>query len=126
MYEIYYMDIEAVNARVTENIRSLIEEIGSNPSRLAKAAGLGHTSIRDILAGTSGSPRYETLLKIANAAGVDIKRLTIGPDYQQVEGADAELLDLLHQLEPSERQFLLNAAKAQIEARNQADAGSDE
>ncbi|MEP2717327.1 XRE family transcriptional regulator [Pseudophaeobacter sp.] len=120
------MDFDAINTRVTENIRSLIEEIGSNPSRLAKAAGLGHTSIRDILAGTSGSPRYETLMKIANAAGVDVRRLTVGPNFQDQDAKDTELLDLLQQLEPTERQFLLNAAKAQIDARNRSSLASDE
>ena len=121
MYEIYYMDIKAINSLVTENIRSLIDQIDSNPSRLAKAAGLGHTSIRDILAGASGSPRYETLLKIANAAGVDIRRITVGPDYQKVGDADAEVLDLLHRLEPMEREFLLKSAQGLV-AQRQVDS----
>lgn len=120
------MDFEAINARVADNIRSLMDEIGSNPSRLAKDAGLGHTSIRDILAKPNSSPRYETLLKIADAAGVDIRRITVGPDFAQVDQVDAELFDTFLRLEPSERRFLLNAAKAQIDARRRSQQEADE
>jgi ABC-type Fe3+-citrate transport system substrate-binding protein len=35
-----------------------------------------------------------------------------------ITSEDIELADILAQLEPSERQFLLNAAKAQIAARD--------
>lgn len=117
MYEIPYMNIEALNSRVVENIRSLIEEKGAKPTSLSKAAGLGHTTIVDLLKKPGASPRYDTILKIAKALNVDVRRITIGPEYDRFEAQDAELVDLLLQLEPSERQFLLNAAKAQIAAR---------
>jgi len=120
------MDIEAANALIVSNIRSLIDEVGSNPSRLAKRAKLGHTSIRDILSGQSGSPRYETLLKIAKAAGVDIRRITVGPEYLDADPSEAELLDLFAKLEPSEKAFLMNAARAQIGARGSSPTQSDE
>ncbi len=114
------MNIDEINKLIVRNIESLIEEVGSNPTRMAKDSGLGYTSIRDILTGTSGSPRYETLLKIAKGAGVDIRRITVGPNFDKVDPSDAEMLDLWHQLEPSERMFLANAAKAQIEARDRS------
>lgn len=118
MYEIPYMNIEALNSRVVENIRTLIDEKGAKPTSLSKAAGLGHTTIVDLLKKPGASPRYDTILKIAKALNVDVRRITIGPEFERFEAQDAELVDLLLQLEPSERQFLLNAAKAQIAARN--------
>lgn len=118
MYEIPYMDIDALNSRVVENIRSLIAEKGAKPTTLSKAAGMGHTTIVDLLKKPGASPRFDTILKIANALDVDVRRITIGPEYDRLGAQDAEIIDLLLQLEPSERQFLLNAAKAQIAARD--------
>ena len=112
------MNIDDQNRQVIENIRSLIEETGTNVSRLAKEAGLGHTSIRDILAKPGASPKYDTLLKIAKAAGVDIRRLTIGPDFNALEDRQAEFDGIFHELEPQEQDFLINAAKAQLAARH--------
>lgn len=111
------MDAEALNRLLALNLETLIEEKGLNPSRLAKDANLNHTAVRDILGGKVKNPTYRTLVNIAEAAGVDIRRITVGPDYEATDRDNAEIVDLLLQLEPSERRFLLNAAKAQIAAR---------
>lgn len=120
MYENAYMDfdaINAINARVVENIRTLLEEKGAKPTALSKAAGMGHTTIVDLLKKPGASPRYDTVLKIAHALNVDVRRITIGPDYLHADQRSAAILEKLLQLEPSELQILLKAADAQIEAR---------
>lgn len=52
-----------------------MDEVGSNPSALAKKAGLNHTAVRDILSGKSKSPRADTLDKLAAALGTSTAKL---------------------------------------------------
>lgn len=123
-----YMDIEALNRLLADNLTTLMKEKNLNRSAWAKEAGLSHTGVRDIISGKVKDPRYGTLVKLADVAGVDVRRITIGPGYQEVEQADAEIIETLHQLEPAERRFLLNAAKAQVAANSQfpEQSGEDE
>ncbi len=113
------MDIETLNRIIAANLESLMAEKGLNASKWAKDAGLNHTAVRDIIQMKVKNPTYRTLLLLSETAGVDVRRLTIGPDYNLPETESAELLHLLLQLEPQERDFLLNAAKAQISSRDQ-------
>lgn len=115
--DISSMDIEDLNRLLAANLQSLMDEKGLNPSAWAKDAGLNHTAVRDILLTKVKSPTYRTLLSLADTAGVDVRRITIGPDFKSMDQEDAELLDLLSQLEPLEREFLIDAAKARIASR---------
>lgn len=112
------MDLDQLNELLSRNITSLMEEKGLNPSAWAKDSGLGHTAVRDIVSFKVKSPTYRTLVALAQTAGVDIRRITVGPNFSGLEADQSKAVDLLFQLEPSERKFLLNAAKAQIEARD--------
>lgn len=114
-----YMDPEALNRLIARNLEALMAEKDLNMSAWAKAAGMGHTGVRDIIQGKVKNPTYRTLLSLAEVAGVDVRRITVGPEFESLSPADAEALDLLSQLEPAERQILLNAARAQIAARSQ-------
>lgn len=112
------MDVDQLNQLAINNLRSLIAEKGFTPTRLAKEAGLGYTSVRDILTGNSASPRYITLLKLAHVLGVDPRCITIGADFQSVDEQMSEAVDLLSQLNPEDRNLLLTALKMKISSQN--------
>lgn len=114
------METDALNQLLADNLASLMDERGLNPSKWAKDAGLSHTAVRDILQKKVKNPTYGTLLKLAKVAGVDVQRITVGPHYQREREQNEEIIHLLLQLEPQERDFLLNAAKAQVAARDEA------
>jgi transcriptional regulator with XRE-family HTH domain len=113
------MDDTALNDLIVGNLSSVMAERGLTPSAWARAAGLSHTAVRDIISTKVKNPTYRVLVALAEAAGVDVRRITVGPHYLSADRDDAEALDLLAQLEPPERAFLLRAAKAQIAARAQ-------
>lgn len=50
---------------VAERIQARMEELGKNPSSVALEAGLGRSSVRDIILGRVAHPRIDTLKKIA-------------------------------------------------------------
>ena len=111
------MDVDTVHKRIGANLQSLMEEKGLNPSRWAKDSGMGHTGVRDIITGKTKTPTYRTLLRLAASAGVDVQRITVGPNYLDADQERAEILDLLLQLEPGEREILLTAARVRIDAK---------
>lgn len=109
---------DELTALIVANLESLMEEKGLNPSGWAKSAGLNHTAVRDIVRGKATNPAYFTIKALADAAGVDERRLTVGPDYETLEAERAEALHVLFQLEPEDRRFLMTAAKARISDRD--------
>ena len=69
------MDRDQTTMLVARNIEALMEQIGTDAAKVARAAGLGPTGIYDILKGKSRSPRLETITKIADALGVPVSLL---------------------------------------------------
>lgn len=114
------MNFDDISQLIFNNIESLLDDIGMTAPKLCEKAGLGRTAIYDMKKLGAQGPGYVTLLKLADAAGVDVRRITIGPDFREMDDAEAELISLLFQLEPSERQFLLSAARARIAERGQS------
>ncbi|MBI1300051.1 MAG: helix-turn-helix domain-containing protein [Alphaproteobacteria bacterium] len=86
----------------------------TNAKKLSLDSGLGETAIRDILQGRSGSPRLETIHKIAKGLKVPVYRLIpsmVDQSWEQVNdleeenkllreiaGSDYETLDELREL----------------------------
>lgn len=62
---------EELGQRIASKIAALIEEQGTNPGAVAKAAGLGVTSVRDILSGRARTPNVATLVRIAKVLHAD-------------------------------------------------------
>jgi transcriptional regulator with XRE-family HTH domain len=60
--------------------------------KLSRKAGLGESSIKEILAGRSQHPRSDTMAKIAKALGSSVAELTVPPQPQRV-GSELVLSD---------------------------------
>lgn len=110
----YMDDMDKHGDVIASNIAAIIEAKGRNVSEVAKAMGLGHTTIRDIVKRKARNPRYLTLVKLANELGVDVQEITIGPNAAAVPDAARELIDVWLRLSPEVRQFLLTSAQAQL------------
>lgn len=108
MVDISYMDIGDL---IAKNLAEVIEAKGANPSAIAKAAGLGHTAVRDIILRKAKNPTYATLLKIAKVLEVDVTEITTGPASAPLSPEQRELLDLWSQVSEQEREFLLKSAR---------------
>ncbi len=106
MYDTCYMSENAETSRrklIAENLRSLIEEKGTNPSAVSKAINMAHTTVRHIILENSKNPQHSTLQKIADHLGVDVRRITVGPDFAEIEVAHARILDRLSRLSEGKR-----------------------
>ncbi len=106
-------DERDINQVVRRNILELLERNGSNPSRAAKEAGLGHTAIRDLLIGKIASPRVDTLARLAESFDVSIDSLLSEEQIPELEG---ELLHAFRQLTGDQRRMLLAAAQSWLGA----------
>ena len=111
---------------MTKNFRdALIEQMRNNKvsaQRLADATGVSKHQIDKIRQRETASTNVDDAIKIAGFFNMTLDEFLNDPTIKQ----DVEIVSLLHQLEPHERDFLLNAAKAQIDARNQSQKQSDE
>ncbi len=109
MYDTCYMENsteETRRALIVENLSSLIEEKGIAASKISKDIGMSHTTVRHILLGNSKNPQHSTLVKIAEYLNEDVKRITVGPDYDKRSEATARILDQLSQLSDEKRSRL--------------------
>lgn len=61
---------------IAQRIETRLKALGKNPSRVALEAGLGRSSVRDILVGKVASPRLETLQKLTGPLECDLEYLT--------------------------------------------------
>jgi len=59
-----------------DRIASRLEALGKNPSGVALEAGLGRSSVRDILVGKVASPRMDTLYKLTGPLECSLEYLT--------------------------------------------------
>lgn len=76
-------------------IQKRLDELGKNPSSVALEAGLGRSSVRDIILGRAAHPRMDTLLKLTGPLQCSI-------DYLLGKVEDGELLhDFIAQFEPA-------------------------
>jgi transcriptional regulator with XRE-family HTH domain len=64
-------------------LRELREAAGLTQQQLADAAGLKLGGLRDIEQGASRAPRWDTVLALANALGVDCMAFTQEPSSEQ-------------------------------------------
>ncbi|KAJ03312.1 helix-turn-helix domain-containing protein [Sulfitobacter mediterraneus] len=104
---------------------ALLEAIAPNGPSLkavAEAANVSYEQLKKLKQGKTQNTNVEDARRIAAYFGKTLEAFIDSPELKE----DIELADLLSQLEPSERQFLLNAAKAQIAARDQSHPKSDE
>ena len=60
-------------SKITKNIKKLRQERGISQDRLSKLADLSLNTIVNIEAGNNPNPTIETLQKIANAFGRELK-----------------------------------------------------
>lgn len=95
---------------------------GGRPSlkKLAEETGVSYEQIKKLGQGKTQKTNVEDARKIAAYFGKKLEDFIDSPEMT----VDIELASILSQLEPAERAFLLNAAKAQIAARDQ-ESGSD-
>ncbi len=61
---------------IPRNLGRMIRDAGTNPSAVARRAGLNHTAARDILTGKVRNPTTRVLAKLADALGVSLSQLT--------------------------------------------------
>jgi transcriptional regulator with XRE-family HTH domain len=111
------MNTNTLGDLIARNLKLLLEEKQIPETRLARDAGMAHTVVRDIISRKTKNPAFATLVRIAKAAGVDVDRITVGPDYATKRKADQDILDLLNRLTPEERQTLISVAKERLAAR---------
>lgn len=119
------MDIDRVNELIAKNLQSLLEEKDLKATAWAKKAGLGHTAVTDIIKLKVANPTYKTLLKLAKVAGVDVRRITVGPEFRELDDDTAKMLDLMSRLEPRERKILLGVGQAHLASQDHPDEESD-
>jgi len=79
-----------------KNLKEILEQRKgvTNAKKLSVEAGLGETAVRDILQGRSGSPKLDTVNKIAAALSIPIFRLMpsmIDESYHQLSQKDEEI-----------------------------------
>ena len=95
----------------------VIETRGIALKSLADGAGVSYEQLKKLKQNKSRSTNVDDAARIAKYLGVPLSALLAGAVGQE----DAELADLLAKLDPADRRFLLNAAKAQIAARDSAE-----
>ncbi|MCV6826024.1 MULTISPECIES: helix-turn-helix domain-containing protein [Halocynthiibacter] len=105
------MDIDDL---IVANLKRLILEKQTNTSALAKAAGMNHTAVRDILTRKAKSPKYATLVKLANALDVPVWEITGGDRSANLTPEERRMLFAMSQLSDEIREVLLKSAEAQI------------
>ncbi|MDO8982742.1 helix-turn-helix transcriptional regulator [Cypionkella sp.] len=95
---------------MTEFVDILLEKLAENPdlteAGLARKAGLDNSTIRQMIK-FRRNPRIDTAVKICRALGETVETFM----SQKSSPAMSELLLLLEQLTPAERDFLLAAAR---------------
>ncbi len=85
-----------------ERLTLLIEECDTNQSRLARATGIGQTTISN-LAGGKQRPYFDQAAKLAAALGVSLDRLSDEPEAQSILApslgeAEQTALDMVREL----------------------------
>lgn len=66
------------NTQLVERIKERMDAVGTNPSRLSIDAGLGRSSVKDILTGRVKSPRIDTIKRLAGKLNCSAEYLVVG------------------------------------------------
>lgn len=99
-----------------------LERTQMSVAELSRITGVSKDQLNKLRQREKAKTNVEDARKIAKAFGLSLDEFISG----EISKEDMDLAQVLHQLEPSERDFLLNAAKAQIAARDHAHPKSDE
>lgn len=95
---------------VARNLEAAMARKGTNPSEVARNAGINPTGVYDIISGKSRSPRLDTLQKIAvRGLGVPLASLFSSPDDDQVT---QELLETIGLMPSQDQRRILAMAHA--------------
>lgn len=95
---------------VARNLEAAMARKGTNPSEVARNAGVNPTGVYDILSGKSRSPRLDTLHKIAvQGLGVPLSSLFSNPSDDQL---DQELLEAIEMMPGEDRRRILTMVRA--------------
>lgn len=97
------MDIPSMTQTIADRIQLRLDALGKNPSGVALEAGLGRSSVRDILLGRASNPRMDTLLKLAGPLQCTVDYLigetrhdTLLPDFiGEFDPKPGEILSIL-------------------------------
>mgnify|MGYP000489439553 CR=1 FL=1 len=95
---------------------ALIENLelrGVSLKSVADATGVSYEQLKKLKQNKSTSTNVEDGLAVSAHFGMTVEEFIGGKALAE----QAEIVRLLNQLSPAERAFLLNAAKAQIDAR---------
>lgn len=79
---------------VSERIRSRLEALGKNPSSVALEAGLGRSSVRDIITGRVSSSRLDTLRRLTGPLECTLDYLTGDSDDPAKDGVFRRHIEL--------------------------------
>lgn len=91
-----------------------LETTGQSIAEVARKAGVSKDQLTKLKQRENAKTNVDDARRVAEAFGKTLDEFIDG----QIASTDIELAKLLRQLAPEERQFLLNAAKAQIAARD--------
>ncbi len=78
---------------LANRIQSRLDALGKNPSGVALEAGLGRSSVRDILLGRVGHPRIDTLRKLTGPLECTLDYLTGESDKPEEDGIYRRLIE---------------------------------
>lgn len=93
-----------------------LETTGQTLPQVARGSGVSVDQLKKLKQRDTASTNVDDARQIARHFNMSLDAFI---DRRQ-PSEDVEMLDLLHQLTPEERRFLRNAAKAQIESRDQS------
>ena len=104
------MERDEIVMLVAQNIEAAMRRKGTNPSEVARRAGINPTGVYDILSGKSRSPRLDTLNKIA-AAGLNmpLSALFVEPSD---DALDQDLIEAIGMMPGADRRRFLLMARA--------------
>ena len=100
----------------------MLEQTKMSVAELARVSGVSKDQLNKLRQRDTAKTNVEDARKIASAFGKTLDNFIGHP----ISKDDVDLAKVLSQLEPSERKFLINAAKAQIAARNHSQKQPDE
>ena len=104
------MERDAVVMIVARNLDATMARKDTNPSEVARRAGLNPTGVYDILSGKSRSPRLDTLNRIAvQWLGVPLAALLAEPSEDDLS---QELIEVIGLLPAGERRRVLAMIRA--------------
>jgi transcriptional regulator with XRE-family HTH domain len=107
------MERDTVVMLVARNIEAAMERKGTNPSEVARKAGINPTGVYDILSGKSRSPRLDTLHKIAKK-GLEMP-LSVLFEEPGVQDLDRDIVEAMENLSLADRRRFLVLARAFVQ-----------